>query len=90
MPVVQFFSVELGDRPPLHTLLYRLIDIFVPPEVWDRLPNWNLERKGLIVEITLFAILLVGIRALKNPTTATSSFARSLRLCAILRERHKE
>jgi hypothetical protein len=63
-PVANFFSMGFGQRSPLHTLLNRFIDLLVPPKIWDVLPNWNLARKGLVVEVVLFAILLACIYAL--------------------------
>ena len=62
-PVTNFFSMGFGQKP-LHTLLNRFIDLVIPPKIWDVLPNWNLARKGLIVEVVLFAILLACIHAL--------------------------
>ena len=68
-PVVKLFSAGDGEKPFLHTLVLRFIDIFVPPEIWNVLPDWNLARKGLLVEAILFAILLTCIQALKKHDT---------------------
>ena len=61
VPVLYFFSVGSGEKAPLHALLNRFIGIFVPSKIWNVLPNWNVERKGLMVEVILFAMLLVCI-----------------------------
>jgi len=63
-PLLKFFSVGSGGKSYLHSLLSRFIDVFIPHRIWNVLPNWNLERKGLFVELALIAVLLVGIRAL--------------------------
>ena len=71
-PVVKLFSVEAGETHPLHTLVLRFMDLFVPPTFWDALPNWNLERKGLIVEVILFAMLLTCIHGLGERESSES------------------
>jgi len=67
--VLQLCSLSFGSKPPLHTLLARFIDIFVPVKIWDVLPNWNLAHQGLIVEAVLFALLIGLIRVVgrRNP-----------------------
>jgi len=65
---LNLFSLGFQE-PPLHTLLNRFIGIFIPAKIWDVLPNWNLERKGLIVEAVLFAMLLVCIHVLGKRNT---------------------
>lgn len=60
-----------GDQTPIHTLILRLIDFVIPHRVWDLLPNWNLARKGLLVEIVFFMIILVFIYVLQKRARET-------------------
>jgi len=69
--VLSVFSAGFGQKPPLHTLVAKFIDVFIPAEAWELLPNWNLARKGVLVEAVLFALLLVCLWLLrKRQTTA--------------------
>lgn len=54
------------QKPPLHTLVIKFFDFFIPAKIWEILPNWNLARKGLIVEAVLFALLLVCLQIFRK------------------------
>jgi len=45
-------------RPFLHDKLFRIVDSILTPSRTRFLPNWNLKRKGVLVELLLLAILI--------------------------------
>jgi hypothetical protein len=45
-------------RPFLHDRLLRIIDSIPTPSFARSLPNWNVKRKGVLVELLLLAILI--------------------------------
>ena len=61
-----FFSVKIPfwKEPILHKFFFSFLDVLPPFSFLNSLPNWNLERKGAIVEFALLTILITFIYVL--------------------------
>jgi hypothetical protein len=59
-------QVPFWKEPILHKLLFSFLDLLRPLKFLDTLPNWNLERKGIILELVLLAVLITSIYAIER------------------------
>ena len=59
-------QVPFWEEPIIHKFLFNFLDLLCPFTFLDNLPNWNLERKGIILELVLLAILITSIYAIER------------------------
>lgn len=59
-------QVPFWREPILHGFLFSFLDLVCPFTFLDTLPNWNLERKGIILELVLLAVLVTSIYAIER------------------------
>jgi hypothetical protein len=57
-------QVPFWKKPLLHEILFDFIDLLLPSDILRPLPNWNTERKSIVVELAFLAALVVGILVL--------------------------
>jgi hypothetical protein len=57
-------QVPVWKKPCLHEILFDFIDLLLPSDILCSLPDWNTERKSIVVELAFLAALAIGIVAL--------------------------
>lgn len=61
--VSDFLSIQIPfwKEPILHKFLFSFLDLLPPFSFLNSLSNWNLERKGALLEVALLATLIASI-----------------------------
>lgn len=52
------FQIPFWKEPILHGILFSFLDLLPPFGFLSALPDWRLEKKGVILELALFVILI--------------------------------
>jgi len=57
-------QVPFWKEPILHKLFFSFLDLVPPFTFLNSLPDWSLERKGVILELVLLVVLITLIHAI--------------------------